>query len=337
MHTPPTKKQPATQHAKRGGRGATSRSAVSYSAPAKIILCGEHAVVYGKPALICALDLRLTVSITPSSNTYADDQLKYVATKVIEYLTRKNIPLTSVGGYRASIRSQIPSGRNLGSSAAFSVAAAAAFLHFYTGVESGREMINAVAYEVEKRFHGNPSGADNSTSCFGGLIYYRKEFEFLKHISALNAKLPQIFVDHLFIVQTGKPKESTADMVAAVGRAYNEDPTRIEGAMNLIEKATKKMTLAVTGENADMCRDAIVENEAQLEVLGVVSQRTKMLLAQLAPYGVGKVTGGGGRAAGSGNVLFFAYEPLVAAQYFDKNNISYLRFVQDYQGVKKES
>lgn len=314
-----------------------SNHSYTYSAPAKIILSGEHAVVYGKPALICALDLRLTVSVAASRTIHADEQMQYIAQKVREYLTRRHIAFNEQAGYRVTLRSRIPSGRNLGSSAALSVAASAAFLHFYTKKAPTPEVVNSVAYEVEKRFHGNPSGADNSTSCFGGLIYYRKEFEFLKHISALHAKLPAVIADRLLIIQTGKPKESTAEMVAAVGRAYNKNPVKIEAAMNLIEKATKKMTLAITGENPHLFEQAITDNQKQLEVLQVVSSSTKELLRALSPFGLGKVTGGGGIATGSGNLLFMANNIDTARAKLDELGISYLPLVQDYKGLLLEA
>lgn len=308
----------------------------TYSAPAKIILSGEHAVVYGKPALITALDLRLSVTVAVSNRAHESEALAKIRALAADYLRRKRMNHRDTATYRAHIKSKIPSGRNLGSSAALSVAASAAYLHALTDREPTREMINAVAYEAEKHFHGNPSGADNSTSCFGGLIYYRKEFEFLKHISALHAKLPDAIASHLLIIQTGKPKESTAEMVAAVGRKYNESPDVMEAAMNAIERATKKMTLAITGENPTLFAEAVVENQKQLEVIGVISERAKEILVSLAPYGVGKVTGGGGIQAGSGNLLFFAHDPAATRAHLDEQSIAYLSFVQDYTGVVSE-
>ena len=318
---------------------STSRSrrprSYTYSAPAKIILSGEHAVVYGKPALITALDIRLNVTVAVASRAHESDVLSRIRTLAQDHLRRKRIPLYDTVTFRAQIRSHIPSGRNLGSSAALSVAASAAYLHALTDREPTRDMINAVAYEAEKEFHGNPSGADNSTSCFGGLIYYRKEFEFLKHISALHAKLPDVIANHLLIIQTGKPKESTAEMVALVGKKYNESPNEIEAAMSAIEKSTKKMTLAITGENPHLFAEAIVENQKQLEVLGVISERAKKILESLAPYGVGKMTGGGGVTAGAGNLLFFAHDPVATRAYLEAESIPCISFAQDYKGVMK--
>ena len=165
---------------------------ISYSAPAKVILSGEHGVVYGKPALVVAINLRLRCSAMISTTKLTHELTLFISKTVESYLQKKRIPFKNK--YIAlKFQSDIPSNRGLGSSAALSVAAAAAYLHVSTGHSMDRETINNVAYHIEKRFHANPSGVDVSASCFGGLIFYRKEFEFLKTISPLNFKLPKNF------------------------------------------------------------------------------------------------------------------------------------------------
>jgi mevalonate kinase len=239
--------------------------------------------------------------------------------------------------YSFRIKSEIPSRKNLGSSAALSVAASAAFLHFYAGREFTKEVINQIAYQSEKHFHGNPSGGDNSASCFGGFIYYRKEFEFLKNISSLNAKIPKNIMDHLFILDSGKSAETTGDMVAKVGKLYNENPKHTGSIMNEIERVTKRMVVAIVKEDPKMFAEAVAENEKLLESLGVVSPKTVELLSSLKEIGTGKVTGGGGYKAGSGNLLFFAYDPQTAEQAIKKKNITAMKFTQDFEGVKNQS
>lgn len=309
-------------------------SKVTYSAPAKIILTGEHAVVYGKPALISALDMRLTFTAMDARHTHKNTDIDVIVENVKSSLRNSNVSFDDKP-YSYTIESDIPPRQNLGSSAALSVAATAALLHFFTGREFSKEVINQIAYQSEKHFHGNPSGGDNSTSCFGGFIYYRKEFEFLKNISSLNAKIPKNIMDRLFIVDSGRSVETTGEMVTKVGKFYNKQPKKAENIMNEIEKITKRIVISVVKEDPNMFADAVVANERRLEELGVVSAQTIDLLSTLKKAGVGKVTGGGGYKAGSGNLLFIAKDPEYATKLFTKNKVPFMKFKQDFEGVKR--
>src|SRR5690606_33246391 len=121
-------------------------------------------------------------------------------------------------------------------------------------------------------------GVDVSASTFGGLIFYRKEFEFLKTVSALNFKIPKHFEDNLILIDTGKPVESTMEMVSLVGKRYNEDPRHMEQTFASIERVTKRMVVSVVKEDLGLFTECIRENETLLEDLGIVSQSTKELL-----------------------------------------------------------
>lgn len=307
---------------------------ISYSAPAKIILSGEHASVYGKPTLITSLNLRLTVTISPNTVTQKDKTMKMISSIVLNYLSVNKIKHT-IYPYGFTISSDFSIGSNLGSSAALSVAAVAAFLEFYTGQEFAKETVNELAYEVEKFFHGTPSGGDNSTSCFGGLVYYRKEFDFLRSISKLPIEFPKSFAKHLFIIDSGKPKETTKEMVLNVRGLYKKNSKKIQLILNSIEDITKTMVSSIKNEDKKLFRECIRKNQQELEQLGVVSKKTKALVAQLSKYGVGKVTGAGGHKDGSGNVLFFSNDPKQTKLFLDKNSIPYLPFETDLQGLIK--
>lgn len=309
---------------------------ISYSAPGKIIISGEHAVVYGKPGLISALGLRLKFTVWESKKETKDEIIKMIYEKVKDYLKSKKLKFNN-SSFDYQIESQIPQGKNLGSSAAFSVASSAALLEFYTGKQFDKSEINVIAYEIEKYFHGKPSGGDNSTSCFGGLVYFRKEFEFLKNISALNIRIPKKIDDALYIIDSGKPKETTKEMIEMVGKLLNKYPKKIEGVFNKIEKITKRIVLSIVQENVQMFKQSIIENQRLFENLKVVSQKTKRLLSELKKFGVGKVTGAGGFKEGSGNLLFFADKPKELEFYLKKNKINFLKFKQDFEGVRKES
>lgn len=307
---------------------------ISYSAPGKIILSGEHSVVYGKPALVSAINRQLTFQLT-ESNASLTMELSILGIKaaVIQYLQKNNIPFQDKL-FHYEIKSEIPVGCGMGSSAALCVSACAAMLHYFTGKEQTKEVINSVAYQAEKYFHANPSGVDVSASCYGGLIYFRKEFEFLKHISSLNFKIPQKFQEKLILIDTGKPSESTKEMVELVGKKYNDNPKKIAAIFNDIERVTKRMVVSITTENENMFQECMAENEELLEKLGIVSDKSKALLKELKPYGVGKVTGAGGIKDKSGIVLFYG-DIVKIKEYLKQDKITYFDFKSSNEGLNR--
>lgn len=305
---------------------------ISYYAPAKVILSGEHAVVYGKPALVSAIDKRLTITVTEGKNI--DPKMAEIILIVKKYLHDKNIPIKEKDCH-ISIQSDIPIGRGLGSSGALSVATAASLMEFFTGVQYSPEEINNCAYQIEKLFHKNASGVDPTTSCFGGLIFYRKEFEFLKTFSSLHVKIPKNIAENLLLIDSGHPTESTLEMVGNVGTLYNKRASYVENIFKQIEKITKRAVVSLVKEDGGFFAQCITENEKLLEKLGVVSEAAKALLKKLQAYGVGKITGGGGKKNGSGYLLFYATEKNKLEKYLQEKNISYLIFNPSQEGVKK--
>ncbi|MCL4378864.1 MAG: hypothetical protein M1409_10930 [Actinobacteria bacterium] len=307
---------------------------ISFSAPAKVIFSGEHAVVYGKPALISALNMRLTFSLWEEKNIKKPKEIDLISHIVLNHLKLNKIKfITRSFNYR--IVSDVPVKRRLGSSAALSVAAAAAFLNFFTGKNFSKEEINNLAYQAEKYFHKNASGVDNSASTFGGFIYYRKEFEFLKNISSLNIKLPKKFNDSLFLIDSGDSVESTGEMVEIVGKIYNQKPKYMEQILNDIEKVTRRMVVSIVKEDTNFFQRCIVDNQIYLEMLGVVSKKAKVMLKNLLPFGVGKVTGGGGVKDGSGFLLFYTVNEDSLKEYLNRKKIVYYKFEQDFSGLKQ--
>lgn len=309
---------------------------ITYSAPGKVILSGEHAVVYGKPALVCAIDKRLSLTFTPSKKTeYQDSIFPILEKSVIDFLKTKKETANKVE-YTYSVASSIPIGRGLGSSAAYCACISAGLLELFTGKEWGREEVNMCAYKMEKYFHKNSSGVDTSTSIMGGLVYYRKEFEFLKTISSLAIKIPKKFIDSLLLIDTGKPIETTGEMVQNVGKRYNEKSVKTEKTLNEIERITKRIIVSLMKEDTSFFIENIQKNETLLDQLGVVSNKTKKLLLSLKNDGVGKVTGGGGKKDASGYILFYANNIEEMKRKLEKKSIIYTQFVPSYTGLTKE-
>jgi len=307
---------------------------VVYSAPAKVILSGEHAVVYGKPALVAAIGNRLSFRVEEGRGK-KEPNICRIEEIVLAYLRKKDVPVSETS-YKYRIGSDIPVGRGLGSSAALSVAASAALYHFFSGMKPDLATVANMSYEAEKLFHARPSGADTSASAYGGLIYFRKEFEFLKTISSLNLKIPSSIENSLFLIDSGKPAESTALMVERVGLLYNKKPKETESTFQRIEKTTKRMVVSFAKEDASFFIDSIRDNQKELDALGVVSPHARVLLEDLALYGRGKVTGAGGFGKGSGYILFYAYDAGKLQAILEQKQIPHMPFKLSAEGVKEE-
>jgi len=304
---------------------------IIYSAPAKAILSGEHAVVYGKPALATAINLRLKFIVTKLARSYKDSksmkEINFISDEVKKYLIIQKIKYVDKP-FNYKIESEIPLGRGLGSSAALSVASVASFLEFYTGKQFDKKIINDIAFEIEKHFHSNPSGVDNYASCFGGLILYQKKVSLKK----LNDKISKNIEKNLLLIDSGKPEETTGEIVESV-----ESVKSVETLLNNIENETNNILSAIEKENVDQFKNSLFVNEKLLEELGIVSDRTKKLLKELSKFGVGKVTGAGGRKKGSGFILFYTDQIDKLINYLIKRKIIYHKFIPDNIGLKRIS
>ncbi len=310
---------------------------IAYRAPAKVILSGEHSVVYTKPAFVTAVQLYLTATLTASQTSISQqksDPFEFCDKTIRAFVQKEGALAQKIKPY-LSITSTIPQGRGMGSSAAYCVAVCAALLEWYTGKQPSIEVVNNNAFQCEKYFHGIPSGVDVSASSYGGLIFYRKEFEFLKTISALNFKLPKPIEERLILIDSGKPKESTKEMVSHVGKRYNQYPQKMDRVLSSIEKVTKRMVVSIVKEDAAFFGDCIKENQKLLEGLGIVSRRTKRLLSVLESFGMGKVTGAGGVKTDSGLLLFFAKDTARLIDFLNEKQIEHYPFKQAFAGVEK--
>src|SRR5512135_916354 len=158
-------------------------TAFSASAPGKIILFGEHAVVYGRPAIavpvtqvqaaatieqgehgliIHAADIDRTITVHPHSSI---DPLATIVNLTLEHL---NCPLPDL---EITLHSTIPIASGLGSGAAVSTAIVRALAQWF-GARLDDAEVNALVYEVEKLYHGTPSGIDNTVIAYQKPVYF---------------------------------------------------------------------------------------------------------------------------------------------------------------------
>lgn len=275
------------------------------SAPGKVILFGEHAVVYGQPALavpVTQVQVKVLIDKTPRAGIWINapniqlnqrlDALEPshpLAATVINTLNA--LGTNSLSGVRVLVRSSIPVASGLGSGAAVSVAIIRA-LAKYLENELTNEQINTLAFETEKLYHGTPSGIDNTVITYARPVYFVKG----QPIEILQVGKPFTIV----IGDTGIPA-STREAVLDVREQHHIDPGRYEtlfAAIGSIAKTARQLIESGMPESFGPLMD---ENHALLREMAVSSPELDHLVDSARKAGaMGAKMSGGGRG---GNMI----------------------------------
>lgn len=283
---------------------------IAATAPGKVILFGEHAVVYGRPALaapITQLRAQATIEetarpdvalIAPDLNrsallseVHANNPMAAVV-RVVE--RHCNCSLSS--GYTLSVTSAIPIASGLGSGAAISVAIIRA-LAMYMGVDGSlsREEISRLAYEVERLHHGTPSGVDNTVITFEQPVYFvRREPQPL--IEPFVTARPL----RLVIGDTGV-RSATKDVVGDVRRRWSADFNRYETIFDACGRLADAGRAALAAGDLSSVGALMNENHEWLVRMTVSSAPLDNLVAAARAAGaLGAKLSGAGRG---GNMI----------------------------------
>ena len=274
------------------------------SAPGKVILAGEHAVVYGYPALVAAIDKRLTLAARfgPTKKRYSG-LVKYALSQILSPGEKADI----------KIDSQIPVGSGLGSSAALATGLVWALLP-----DQSEAIKNSVVRKIEDKQHGQSSGVDQTVVREGGAIKYVKGEGFEK---------VELNLAKAVLVDSGRPVETTGEMVAAVRR-------KLETRNSKLETIFKRI-----GEIAEDWRPELIrENQRLLEAIGVVGEKAKKVAREIeAIGGAAKVCGGGGVKRGSGMMLAYHEDPNKLAEFLKEKKWSFMEVGLGAEGGRHES
>ena len=273
------------------------------SAPGKVILFGEHFVVYGVKAILCAINKRVTVTaekIKEEKISIKSDigDLELELNKPISeinsplkpfyYLANKMIQNQSTG-IEIEIESDIPLGAGLGSSSACCVAGAAAISKLFS--EKTKKEILELAIEAEKTIFENTSGADCTVCTYGGIIEYEKEKDFIKIKSEPNFHL---------IIANSNIKHSTESIVSKVKQFKNEDTERFSKLCNDESKLIEDVLQLLKENNIQKLGQKVIQNQRYLETIGISNEKLKDMIkiGQESSFGT-KITG-----AGDGGCVF---------------------------------
>lgn len=279
------------------------------SAPAKVILFGEHFVVYDKLAIVMAIDLHVHVTASKRSDdsiqiksdlgfaglfqdeTYKPEFGGVEGRRILEpiklaaeaVLNRLDDNL----GVNLAIDSKIPMAVGLGSSGACAVATVAATSHLF-GLDLSIEEISQLPFRAEEYVHIKPSGIDQTISTYGGVIKYRRS----EGITPLKIELEVPLV----IGNTGKLR-NTGQLVKKVRDKRERFPKILDSIMNLgdiistrAEEALRQGDMSRLGELMDINQgllSAIAVSTGQLEALIFASRMAGALGSKLTGAGGG--------------------------------------------------
>lgn len=272
------------------------------TAPGKTILFGEHAVVYGKPAIAVPVTARnAKVKVFP--NIIAPSEtINFIAPQIDlndEYLNlpqnhplkiavnevKKFLKLEKFPSCKIFLETTIPISSGLGSSAAISVALIKGLLDF-VGFTSTAQIVSDLAFQVEIEFHGNPSGIDNTVIAFNKPILYQKGAP-LKFISP--------GAEFSILIADSGVKGNTKTAVSGVRERWESNPATFNQYFDEIEEVVLSAKKMLETGNHRILGDLMNKNQRLLFRLGVSHESIEVLVDAAINAGAlgAKLCGGG--------------------------------------------
>lgn len=276
--------------------------------PGKAILLGEHAVVYGYPALAGPLSRGVTARAFPSKRcqlsippSIRGERRRLLATAFEKAAQATGRPLV-----RVEVESDLPLSMGLGSSAALAVACARVLLAAARRPASCKQVAR-VADEMEREFHGTPSGVDHTTSAQGRLIFFRRRGK-TDQVKPVECPRPL----KLLVALVGE-RGPTKQTVAALRARRDQWPSRYGRLFDEVGALAAEGVKAIERGDLAALGDAMNVNHGLLSALQLSSEGLDVMVHRLRRLGAlgAKLTGAGGDG-GAVLGLFLEPEPAVA-------------------------
>lgn len=272
----------------------------------KLILFGEHFVVYGLPGIASSIDLFTRCRLYPNEKGITvNDRLtnKHILVgkgngDILEQTMQIILKETKLEkkNFRLEIDGNIPIFGGLGSSAALIVSIARELNREFL-LNLSDEKINEIAFAAEHVFHASPSGIDNTVSTFGGLVWFEKNLQGGKNkMEHLKMKKPL-----LVVIGNTKIIHDTAEAVKFVCEQKEKQPKKFEQifgqAKDLVHEAKKELLAG----NEKKVGELLNKNQGLLKQIGVSSTELELLCETALGAGAlgAKLTG-----AGMGGCMF---------------------------------
>ena len=274
-----------------------ARASFKASAPGSLMLLGEHAVLHGQPALVCAVDRRIHVTLTPRSDRTIRiaSSLGRYSTSVDRIQPSKNFRFVIAAiqrfakklteGFDLRIDSEFSHKIGFGSSAAVTVATLAVLSKWLNGSVSPRQLLlNGVA--VIRETQGLGSGADVAASVHGGIVLYSAN---PIQATKLNASHP------LTVIYSGS-KMPTVEVVRLVERARKACPELYDAIFTMMGQSSRQAAAAIRRNNWKDVGAIMNLNQLLMAAIGVSNGKlaaiVRLLLRDPAVLGA-KISGSG--------------------------------------------
>ncbi|MEJ5292781.1 MAG: mevalonate kinase [Candidatus Methanosuratincola sp.] len=289
---------------------------VTVSVPGKVSLFGEHAVVYGEPALVAAIGKRLTVSVEGRSDrlikiaamdlqlpgvvlTFNEESPRLIVEtdygKIVDAVgyVRKAIEVVSErlgrkSGVNVTIRSEMPVGAGLGTSAAVAVGTVAAY-SLFMGEELSLGEIARLAHQTERAVQGLASPMDTSVATYGGILYIRPSLQQTVEKLPMACALP-------LVVGYSEREFRTSELVKRVNALKEAYPDIVSPTIRSIGRISERARDALASGDLESLGRLMNINHGLLDSLGVSSKSLNDMVysARFAGAIGSKMTGAGG-------------------------------------------
>jgi len=298
-------------------------------APAKILLSGEYAVVYGMPAIAMAVNrfavteiqsreglgilfhlcnLRTTFRVTMETlsrvrervraayhrfleGTHSIKEVVRAPGDIFQYVFLSLIEAGKIELARG-MKISLYSSIPIGCGMGSSAATIVSFVRAmlqYFHIERGIDWIEKLLFEAERFYHGRSSGVDPYICLHGGCV------RFQKNLAPIHLSLP---ASSFWVIHTGKPQQKTGECVAVVHDRWADSPI-----WNEFATVTQRLEAGLRHSQDLDLREAIRENQRLLEIIGVVPQKVRNFVKEVESLGgVAKISGAGAISGDAGGI-----------------------------------
>ena len=259
----------------------------------KVILLGEHSVVYGYPALAGPLSKGVTAKGEAASRCQLviPEALMPEQRKVLKAAFARAMAACGEPEVKVSFDTDLPLSMGLGSSGALSVACSRVLLQA-AGRKATATEVAAVAWEMEQEFHGTPSGVDHTTSAMEQLILYRRK----PGAEQGRAKVVDSPKPVKLVVVMAGARSPTKQTVGALRERQKRWTERYQRIFREIGLLASEGAEAVEEGDLEALGDVMNVNHGLLAALGLSSPGLDDMVHRLRHMGAlgAKLTGAGG-------------------------------------------